>query len=159
MSVLQLLRDEIWEAFKLRIILSVLLLFLCSFYLSVKEMRFLLFGQTSTATVVAVIPSRNDGRPFVQVNYEFTDPELKIVRKESDSVAPNFAIPFVTAAPAPQVVQIEFIAGSAELSRLTGNTRRFWLIPFGVMLSVVCGLFLRITLDYYALERKKAARR
>lgn len=168
------------QAAKMYLFIGALLVFLVSGYYSYNEARYLVFGKTTSAVLMEGagslgtlldMPAGRRGRRevFVSVKYAFKDTD-GTVRAESDRVSPDWhdahQTEFVPIAPGHEnasiagnngtSVEVEFIPGTRESSRLRGNGHLFGTIPFALSTLAVVGFGAWVWHDVQAFERHKA---
>jgi hypothetical protein len=119
------------EAAKFMLLLAAVGLFVVSVFLSVNEVRYLLWGTTVQTTQFSRQLTSSGGRASRQVmlvKYTFEDGGR--VRKESDEVGLDFPFPPANA------VMVEYIPGS-ESSRVHGHHQRWSFYVLGASVLLV----------------------
>lgn len=114
--------------YKFRLILGAVALFIASCVMSVREARYMMFGELADARVTDVKTVTRHGRygstyEKLKISYQFNDEGSS--RNESDTVDPY------TPAHKGETISVEFIPGARGSSRLEGHTQQYWLIVFG----------------------------
>lgn len=122
-------------------IIIVPLLLLCSTYMAWWELRFLIQGRTTDATVDGVdeirIRNRLFGGSYMEVRYSFQDEETNRHRSERDE------LPLPWPRPA-QTVRVQYVPGLSAGSRLDGHRHVYFTIFFVLCVtgSLVYGFLL-----------------
>ena len=114
--------------YKFRLILVAVVLFIASCVMSVREVRYMMWGELADARVTDVKTVTIHGRygstrERLKISYQFNDDTAS--RNESDTVDPYLQVH------RGETISIEFIPGSTGSSRLEGHSQQFWLIVFG----------------------------
>lgn len=153
------------------LLFGAVVVFLVSGYACVTEVRYLMFGKRAQATFLETFVETTRGGRYgsesqtLRVRYRFTDEAMEGViildrwgnqvpataqRTESDRVDDDWT-------PSGATVEVQYLAGSADSSRLAGNTRAWLCVPFLVATVVLAVLGVRFWRDYQEHERRKAA--
>lgn len=121
------------EMRRLKWMLAAGVLFLVSAYFSWRELKYVMFGTQTDATLVRVYETTEPGRrgrlrEILAVEYQFKE-SGGTVRKETDTLQID------TDRPTGPTVRVQYLDGSVGRSRLSGNTRRIWLLLLFASLS------------------------
>jgi hypothetical protein len=122
------------ELAKFKWVLFCLVAFLFSTYYSIREFKFFLFGETASATVTRTfetrtVRTRGPGTQVLAVEYTFTTTAGEQL-SERDDIPIDWPVPEGT-------VEIEYVPGSANSSRIVGNRR---LLPVWIFFGTLCFL-------------------
>lgn len=131
------------EMYRFRLMIFGTVLFLVSCFFSVRELRYMLWGELVDAKIVEVRAVTETGRygqthQRLKVSYQFQDEATQ--RRESDTVSDSWELE------RGPTVSVQFIPGSPKTSRLEGHSQRVWLLVFGgsmVGLGIVAVRFSR----------------
>lgn len=149
-------RRELWR-FDVFVVLC--FAFVISGYLCYNELHYLMVGQSTSAKVIKVesVPQQiGSDKPSgsFRIRYQFHDDRMKggkADRVETDTVSSKSDIP------SGDTVNVQYIPGAAENSRIAGHASTIACAPFFVisgMILVSVGKFWKGYRDY---ERRKAA--
>lgn len=150
------------ETRRLRALVLTFVLFVISAFFSYHEVRYAVFGKTTDAQLIKVkettVSSRHGSRAALDVHYRFTDRD-GTVRNEEDRMNISWQEPETTAEDGTRVVQIEYIPGSSESSRLHGREFK-WIMPaiFLALLGYLAYQAIRFWRTYQEYERLAARR-
>lgn len=118
---------------------------------TVTELRYEIWGQSATGKIISAhTESRRSGgryrrrKQYLVLNYEFSDDEGTTHAGE-DSVRASTSLPQQTGQP----VEIQFLRGAPQSSRLAANSRRM-----GYLILLGCGAGLA---GYYWKRRQQTA--
>jgi hypothetical protein len=162
--------EDFREHMKFRLLLGAIAVLVISGFACVSELRYLCFGKSTVAELVGLGEETTRGRygstsVHTVVKYRFTDPAMagveiedrwgklvqaSTVRTESDRVSDDW-VP-----PASGTLDVQYLAGSAESSRLAGHTRAWLCAPMLVSLVAVAVLGVQFTREYREHERRKS---
>ena len=129
-----------WEAQKVKILLIALGVFVMSWFMSCRELRFDVWGKTIDAriTVTEKFPAFSaDNEPHqIRVNYTFKEPD-GTVRRDAALFAPGDAIPV-------DKIKVQYLAGKDSPTRLAGKHEWMWVSIFGVMTAIMAGFIIKL---------------
>lgn len=115
---------------KIRLAVGGLILFIVSIFFSASELWYLAFGKTTQATIVAVQEVTKRGRfgstrTQLRVRYNFDEGD-GIRKTEMDTVGTDWIDKLEGG-----TVAVQYLPGSPESSRLSGNNHMFfvWVLP------------------------------
>jgi hypothetical protein len=150
--------DSISSYYKLRlqvgliIVCAVVLLF--SAYTTYAEIRYAFSGRTAAATldgVEEVRSSRRDSQEkWLRVRYSFADADGS-KRAEADDMPADWAVPGGT------TVNVQFIAGMKDWSRIAGHDRLWLTLPFIICSTIVIVFLVQFYREFREHERRKAS--
>ncbi len=154
MGVIPTSFDEWAERVKLRFLIGGLIGLLVSGCSTITETRYLVFGKETQAEIKSV--NENAGRSSRNgtwsVKYEFEE-EDGAVRNEEDYGSGSLALLGTGG-----VIDIEYIPGSLENSRILGHHYRWRTIPFLICLVIVGIASWKFMKEYREHERRERAR-
>ena len=154
MSVIPTSFDEWAERKKLQFLIVGLIGLLVSGCSTINETRYLVFGKETQAEIKSV--NENTGRSgrngTWSVKYEFEE-EDGAMRKEEDYGSGSLALLGTGS-----FIEIEYIPGSVESSRILGHHSRWGTIPFLICLVIVGIASWRFMKEYREHERREKAR-
>ena len=143
------LRFQVW----LVVMCAVVLIF--SAYTTYVETRYLVFAKTVSATLVGVeevrSTSRRSNEVTLRVKYTFSEPD-GTKRNEADRMSSDWT------APSAGVVDVQYIPGKKEWSRIAGNDRLWLTLPFIICSTIVIVFLVRFYREFQEHERRKATR-
>jgi hypothetical protein len=141
--------------------LFVAVLFIASAVTSCQEVRYGIFGKEAVATITDAKEIMNTGRygssraPASQMlTYTFLDTD-GTKRVEKDSVSIDF-VPTLQDAAGRPAIDIQFIPGSLEVSRIPGPGRWYFIGLFCAASIAMVFVSVRFYKNYQAHERRKA---
>jgi len=149
--------DSINSYYRLRVQVGLLIacvfVLLFSAYTTYAEIRYAISGRTLAATLVGVEEVRSGRRENeetrLRVRYSFADTD-GTKRAKSDNMAADWSPPGGT------TVNVQYIPGKKDWSRLAGHDRLWFTLPFIVCSAIVIGFLVRFYREYQEHERRKA---
>lgn len=134
--------DHDLELARFKWILIAGIAFLFSAYLSYKELKFAVWGETAEATVTDTHEVRGGRRssPKLAVEYTFTD-ESGAHHSERDDVSINSAIS------TNDLLTVQYLPGVDDSSRIEGNSNRFAVVIFLGSLAWLAFSFFKLYRD------------
>ncbi|MEK6700669.1 MAG: hypothetical protein AABZ53_00255 [Planctomycetota bacterium] len=153
-------REAPWGTqIKIRLIMGAVALLLISAYACFTELRYLVAAKHAQAKIVSVQSSMGE------IRYEFNDEAMTriLVEDQFGRIVPTSSLRSETdSIPSGQsfsqtgTVDIDYLAGSPQFSRVKGNAKLWLCAPFLVLLVVVGVLGVRFWRDYQEHARRKA---
>lgn len=146
------------EMARVRVLVITTIAFFISMFASCSEMKYQLWGKTTTAELLKVTKVQESRRSHsLALDYQFTDADGQ-VRKEEDRVSTSWVPP---AAPEGQrpTIQVDYIPGSPGTSRLDGQSNIVFVIIFLAILGFLVLQVAKFWKGYQEHERRMARER
>ncbi len=143
------------EMKRVRVLAITTIAFFVSMFASCSEMKYQLWGKTTTAQLLKVTKVTESRRSKSQaLDYQFTDVDGQ-VRKEEDRVSTSWVPPTAVDGQRP-TIQVDYIPGSPGTSRLDGRSNFVFVIIFLAILGFLLFQVARFWKGYQEHERRMA---
>jgi len=132
------------DTWKFRLFCGLFGVFIISLFFAFRELRFVIWGMTTQARLIDVyegkdINVRGDSEPALVVHYTFQDPVEGLgMRDEND------LLPIDWRRPGGETVQVQYIPGVKNASRLVGHRRMGSVVFCLASLAIVSGFILKL---------------
>ncbi len=147
------------EYFKIRLFVGAIILLIVCFVTSCNELRYQMFGKATTAEILKLtVVTEGRRSKSLAIDYQFKDVDGTL-RKEEDRVSTSWTPPEPSEPNARPVVDIVFIPGSPDSSRLAGQTNWPALLVTAGVLGLVVFPGVRFWIGYREHEKRMAMER